>query len=182
MFDCVTLALGDLSSFQTLLANRRPKVDVLDSNNKVVKQIPKTSHDQLLLQGVLASNSAPVSIHMRGAPMFKNEPSLLWRIHGTKGELRITAPMLYIQLVNTGAEIQLHDFKMDEISTVDWVPDDAAEKLPEFAKNVARLYEAFADGKGVQDGVVTFEESMKMHQAVEEVYKSSEEGRKGVYV
>lgn len=44
------------------------------------------------------------------------------------------------------------------------------KELPLYARNIARLYEAFADGKGKEDGVLGFEDAVERHGLIAEVY------------
>ncbi len=77
-------------------------------------------------------------------------------------------------------EIRVYDFKSDSVEVVDWSVDDAAEHLQGPAQNVARLYEAFADGR-TQD-YADWSEALKRHKLLDELYKSSEESRMGNYM
>lgn len=39
-----------------------------------------------------------------------------------------------------------------------------------YTRNVAKLYEAFADGKGEKDGVLDWDFALQTHQFIEDVY------------
>ena len=77
-------------------------------------------------------------------------------------------------------EILVYDFTSDSVEVVEWSVDEAAKNLPGPAQNVARLYEAFADGR-TQD-YADWGEALKRHKLLDELYKSSEESRMGNYM
>lgn len=53
------------------------------------------------------------------------------------------------------------------------------EHLPRSNRNIARLYEAFA--KGEMENLADFKKAVVRHRMLDEVFKSSEEGRLGEY-
>jgi len=139
----------------------------------------RTTPDQIMLQGTLQSG-AVLSIHQRGGTPFKDTPGLLWRIYGQTGEIQVTAAGSFLQVGYPGMEIRVYDFTSDSVEVVEWSVDEAAKNLPGPAQNVARLYEAFADGR-TQD-YADWGEALKRHKLLDELYKSSEESRMGNYM
>lgn len=137
------------------------------------KTIPRTSHDQFLLQGSL-SCGAVVSYHLRGGPAFGNEAGHIWRIYGSKGEVQVTGPDSYLQIADDNVKIEVFEHESGKTETVE-VDKDAfsGEEYPLYARNIARLYEAFADGKGEDEGVLDWEAAVKRHAFVEEVYEKA---------
>lgn len=135
--------------------------------------IPRTSHDQFLLHGTLSSG-AVLSYHLRGGPAFANTSGHIWRIYGTKGEIQVTGPDSYLQITDDNVKIELFDAKTGEVEDVKVGADGfSSAEMPLYARNIARLYEAFADGKGLSDGVLDWEEAVKRHYFVNEVYKKA---------
>lgn len=132
----------------------------MDANTKVVleKSRPSDTPNQIVFTAILASgailsykhhNSATVSPGSKAladhhiASKRKKFPNLDWRIFGSKGEIRISS--FGPRGLNVGSnDIEVEICKADEgvvskLDTgVDW------EHLPLPARNIARLYEAFA--------------------------------------
>ena len=175
--------MGEIGSFDALLSIAQPKGEIVDSAGKIIKTATRDTPDQIMLQGTLAG-SKPVAItfFVRGGPPFKGDPALKWKILGTKGELEIINPLLLAaDVIDTDAEIRLHDFATDQVTFVDWkVGDEWEETLPVPAQNIARMYEAFANGEAKR--LVTLEQAVMRHRMLDEMEKSSEEGRKGNYL
>lgn len=174
MIDTVFYTLGELQSFNSLLATQRSKVQIIDSDSKVIETIPRTSHDQVLLQGILQAGGV-LSIHQRGGPPFKTTPGLIWRMYGETGEIEVTADTSYPHLGCKAMEIRIHDFHQDKVSSVDWT---ANNDFPPPVADIASIYEAFAQGSGYAD----WSDAVQRHRMIDEVYKSHEESRVGNYM
>lgn len=110
-------------------------------------------------------------------------PAIDWRIFGTKGEIRVTSPHSWA--LNAGAEdISLELWKVEkgnvvEVEVPGWGEFDA---LPLPARNIARLYEAFADAaaregeetrKEDKDWYPDFEYALQRHQLIAQMYKEN---------
>ena len=177
MIDFVELVLGELSSFNSQLSIQRPQVPIKDENGRVKQVVTTDVADHIMLQGTLTSG-APLSITFRRGPPFTNDPSLTWLIHGEKGEIKVTSAAAAMQAGDGGREIVVHDFENDQVEAVQWnIP---FQDLPPRARNVAALYEAFADGgtKKYPD----FEHAVLRHVQIDEIFRSSEEKREGKYL
>lgn len=85
LFDTITTAVGQLESYEVILDTKRKKTLLRDKPHtykptraddepvKIVGEVPRTSHDQILLQGRL-TNGALLSLHMRGGMAFPGTP------------------------------------------------------------------------------------------------------------
>ena len=71
-------ALGELQSFNSIIEAKRPKVHLVDHAGKFVKTAPRTSHDQILVQGHLVSG-ALISYHLRSGAAFGGNEGLIRR-------------------------------------------------------------------------------------------------------
>ena len=71
----VTEALGPFHSLSAVLGNRRTYATARDTGATV----PMTSHDQVLLSGVLA-NGGPISLHYRGGTP-RYAPGMVWEVN-----------------------------------------------------------------------------------------------------
>ena len=128
----------------------------------------RTSHDQILLQGTLSSG-ASLSYHLRGGPAFSNSAGHTWRIYGTEGEIQITGPDSYLQIAEENIKIEVFEHKSGKTEVVQLDKDEFSEHML-YGRNIARLYEAFADGKGREEGVLNWEDALARHRFVDEVY------------
>ena len=143
---------------------KRPIVNLIGEDGKVTETVTSDVPDHISLHGTLTSG-AILSVQFRRGQPFKDSPGLVWYIHGEKGEIRITASGPAIQ-VGRDPKIEVHDFAKDEIESVSWESDD---DLPLMARNVARMYEAFASGDERQ--YPDFEDAVVRHQMMEDLYR-----------
>ena len=170
--EAVLYALGELESFNSIIEAKRPKVQLVDHAGKFVKTIPRTSHDQILVQGHLVSG-ALISYHLRGGAAFGGNDGLIWRIYGETGEIEVTASGTYLQAGHPDMLIRLHDHSSGE-TTVITPNEDALSKLPLFSQNIGRIYEAFADGKTSE--YPDWSHAILRHKLVEEIYQREQDG------
>lgn len=165
-------ALGELESFNSVIEVKRPEVQLVDNTGKFVKTIPRTSHDQILVQGHLASG-ALISYHLRGGAAFGCNEGLIWRIYGETGEIKVTASGTYLQIGHPDMLIRLHDHSSGETAAIA-LNEDGLGKLPLFSQNIGRIYEAFADGKTSE--YPDWSHAILRHKLVEEIYQREQDG------
>ena len=177
MIDFVELVLGELSSFHSQLSIQRPQVSIKDGHGKIKQTVTTDVADHIMLQGTLSSG-APFSITFRRGPPYKDDPSLTWLIHGEKGDIKVTSAATAMQASDDERNIAVHDFETDQVEMVRW--DKPFQDLPPRARNVAALYEAFADG-GAKE-YPDFEHAVLRHTQIDEIFRSSEERREGTYL
>jgi predicted dehydrogenase len=187
--DTIMHAVGQLASFsaildtqrkETLLRNKphtyKPSSDS-DEPVKIIGSVPRTSHDQILLQGHL-ENGASFSFHMRGGMPFPETPGLEWRIYGEDGEIRITTPSANLHFGGPGHKIQIHHHQSNEVEDVElsWPAEyeKDGDAVPWPARGPGRVYDAFAEGR---DGdYASWQDAVRRHRLVEEMYQQSKQG------
>ncbi|KAL1799833.1 hypothetical protein ACET3X_000175 [Alternaria dauci] len=174
--DPVFYALGGLEELSALLTTRWPETKLLHADGSFDRMLKRETPDHVLLQGTLKNNGAPISMAARSGKGFKDSPNLVWRIFGTKGEIRLTSPAM-VHLALGGEKIEVFDHEKDIVEVVDVEYSDVVKDLPPFAKNIGMLYEGFVEGWGVEEGLVDFEQALGMHTIIDCMEKSSE-GRK----
>jgi predicted dehydrogenase len=170
--DSVLYALGGLEDASALLTTRWPETKLLKADLSFDRTIKRETPDHIMLQGILASNNAPITIAVRSGKGFKDTPNLTWRIFGTKGEIRLTS-MASLNLGIGGDKIELYDHEKDTVEVVDVQYPEVVKDLSPFAKHVGLMYELFAKGGSVNDGFVDFEQAVEMHQILDQMEKSS---------
>jgi predicted dehydrogenase len=177
--DSMLYALGDFEDFDATLATRWQKPHLTNQDGSIGAVVDRETPDHVLIQGTLAGSGATSSFTLRGGKSFKGEPSIVWRIFGTKGEIRITSPTMLG--VTTGAEtFELYDHEKDEVEAIDCPFPNSVKDINNFSKNCGQLYEAFATGN--KEGFATFEDALVRHRLIDEIWKKSEEKKPVQYV
>ncbi|KAF8253673.1 NAD(P)-binding protein [Wilcoxina mikolae CBS 423.85] len=162
LIDMVQRTLGNITTFQSLLANQRKTVDITSSSGEVVEpSVPKDTADHISLHGILSSG-AVLSLFVRGGKQFDPKaPAITWTIYGSKGEIEITSPNIFLQMsVDVKVRVKVGDGEPEVVEV-----DDEGKKGP--AANVERLYEAFYNG---DERVATFRDAVENHRFLEELY------------
>ena len=164
--------LGELTTFTSKLSIQRPKIDLLGSNGSVVEKVTSEVADHVMIQGNFPSG-APLSFVFRRGPPFKGTSGFQWLIHGDKGEIKLLAADAALQASDGERSIEIHDFATDKVTTVDW--ERSFLDLSPTARNVAAMYEAFADGgKGKYPD---FEHAVLRHRQIDEMLRAEEDGK-----
>ena len=125
---------------------------------------------------VLKLSAAP-SINPRAKPQTGKArlPALDWRIFGSKGEIRITCYPAWA--LSVGVE----DLKLEIVRAEDGLLEEVDIGTDEWGHgrvgNIARVYEAFAQGED-QAGEKAmwfpdFEHALKTHKLIDDIYKEN---------
>ena len=164
----VVLGYGFESPPKTLLANRRPFVQLLgDDGNVLEDKHPKTADDTIFLIGTLSSG-IPLSFTLRGGKAFKGTPGLEWRIYGEKGEIKVTASGPFLQIGYPDMKIEVHDVEKDVVEEIK-IPEDEFDKFGIPARNVARVYRGIEQGRSN----CSFEDAVERHRLIDEMYREN---------
>jgi predicted dehydrogenase len=179
MIDNSLYALGEFKEFDATLATRWPKTHLTNPDGSIGALVDRETPDHILIQGTLTGSGATSSFTLRGGKGFKDEPSLVWRIFGTQGEIRITSPAL-LGITTTAEKFELYDHEKDEVEVIDCPFPEAVKDISNFSKNIGQVYEAFATGN--KEGFATFEDALVRHKLIDEIWKKSEEKKPAQYV
>lgn len=174
MIDYVLYALGqDVESLSAILSTQRP-VALLKKEDGSLEETKRGTPDHVMLQGRL-QEGAPLDVSLRGGPAFKDSPGFVWNVYGEKGEIEVTAPGMVLNVgFGDAVSVKLHDHQKDAVEVIDWRVDDEAEKLPMASQNVARLYEAFAEGRKEQ--YADWGDAIRIQRLMEKMVESSKTG------
>src|SRR5438874_5546475 len=105
----VFTVLGTFRGAESIIANRRPIIQLLNRDGSVaVKDYNKTADDTIMVQGIV-QDGTPISINLRGGRAFKDTPGMDWRIYGETGEIRITALGPFIHIGYPDIVVSIHD-------------------------------------------------------------------------
>lgn len=177
MIDFVMLVLGELSVFRSQLSILRPQVPIIGKDGTVLEMVATDVADHVMLQGILSSG-APLSVTFRRGAPSKGTPGFSWSIYGEKGEISITAAGPALQANDDETKIVVHEFDKEDLEIIEW--DRSFKDLPQPARNVAAMYEAFVDRDTLN--YPDFSHAVLRHRHIEEVFKSAEDDRKGNYI
>jgi predicted dehydrogenase len=180
LLDPVFYALGPVKDLSAQLQTRWPDVKLINTDGSFDRTVKRETPDHVNIHGTVGASAAPLSVSMRMGKAFPNTPTLTWHILGTKGEMRITASTMLNNAL-PGQKIEVFDHESGSVEVVDFESGEHVEELPIFAKNVGALYDLYANRRTREEGVVGFEEAVKLHRVIDGVEKSSE-GKKWVNV
>ena len=185
--------LGDITQQKSLLVRNYPTVTIYDPlTRKVIDDArPNDVPDQVILNAV-HSSGATLSSKLHGTAAFDPDtkprdaqqkpkiPAIEWRVFGSQGQIRITS---YDKMCNTWSlnygpdllEVEIYDARTDTLTQLPTVEDDFAH-LPTPARNMARLYEAFADSRAgnADSWYPDFEYGVKKHELIDAMYKEND--------
>ncbi|KAH6688015.1 oxidoreductase family protein [Plectosphaerella plurivora] len=158
MIDYMHSLLGEFDEWHARAQIQRPDVSITSKEgpaSKVVSDVPDliTVHGSLRGKSYVAEG-ATLSVSWRNGTPFKGSPSFDWTINGEKGEIQVlspSGPYLHSDSYSAPIVVRLHDFASDEVSEVAWDWKDWQHELPIRARNVAEVYERYAEtvtGKG----------------------------------
>ena len=164
--------LGDLTELSALLETRVHEVRSDDDGTP----LPMTAADQVLVQARLASG-APLSLHyVGGMPKFAD--GFVWDIHGTRGDIRVTAPFGHAQM----AQLSLAGARTGETAMAALaVPERFAEgTMPgpvpgNVARNYARMFRDIRTGSRTAS---TFDDAVGVQKVIETIRDAAKTGKR----
>lgn len=181
VIDSIHTALSsEFSSLTAHLHIQRPRVPITDANAQVLETVTSNVPDLIIVHGTLASSQSPVDVRFRRGQPFKGSPGFEWIISGEKGEIKVSGPGPALQAWDTGFKIELYDFAKDEVRNISW--EEEYSNLPGTARNVARLYDAFATGDRTLYSYPDFNDAALRHAEIETLFTSSKDNRATSYV
>lgn len=162
VIDTVQRTLGNITAFQSLLANRRKTIDIVSASGEAIEpSVPKDTADHISVHGLFASG-AVLSLAIRGGKQFDpNAPTIKWNIYGSKGEIEVTSPNMFLPMsVDVKVRVKVGDREPEVVEV-----QDEGKKGP--AANVGRVYEAFYNK---DQRVATFGDAVENHRFLERLY------------
>ncbi|KAI0393434.1 oxidoreductase family protein [Xylariaceae sp. FL0594] len=154
--DYVHSVLGefDLGTMSSRMQVQRPVLRISDTNREVMSDVPDllAVHGRLVARGdaergISIAEDATLSFTFRSGQQFKGQPGLVWTINGEKGEIMVTASGAYFHMdpPDYTVDVKLHDHETDQVEDIEWDWQAWQKELPSLSRNVAELYERFAD-------------------------------------
>lgn len=170
----VQRVLGPIDEVGAVLSQRRQTVRIIETG----EMIPMKTPDQVAVHCVLESG-APLSLQLRGG--LPRGARLLWEIHGTEGDLRMTARSEHVPVINisplrveAGRRGAIGFSECDIPSSYYYGVEDAT-----VSRNVAGLYRLMA--QDLRHGTHTapnFEDAVSIHRTLHAIEQSAHTGRR----
>jgi predicted dehydrogenase len=171
--DAMCYVLGEMSELSAKLAIRRPTMDIVDPEGKVLRTVQKTSHDWMSVSGTLQKSGGVVTVVYQGG-VSDTGKDFYWEINGTKGTLVLEAPKGHIQMFHPTIKFVKFGDGSEKLKEIE------VEPAKDFAYNVGKAWDAvIGEGHG---SVVTFEDALLRHKMIEAIYRSNESGRRESYL
>ena len=171
--DGLCAIVGELKDISAVLANLRPEFNLVDSDSKFVKTLPKTAHDYLSIQARLVEGNGVVTV-VYAPESSRTGSSFYCEITGTKGSLVLEGQSGHVQMTGPTLKMALDG---QEKSQVEVNQSDGP------GYNVGKAWDAWA-GQGLEDGhsVTTFEDALVRHQMIDAIYRAAESGTRENYL
>ncbi|GES61309.1 oxidoreductase [Aspergillus terreus] len=174
--ESIITVLSQFKSFKSSSAITRPELDIVDhqaGGTIVQKAVPNTVPDNILLYGSVGPSDAPVTVKLYAGKEFPGLPRLDWQIQGTKGWLRLTSPVLFLNVGDSGAKVEIFRSDTGEVEQVK-ADSDEWDSFPIPVQNIARLYGAYRLG----DWYPTFDWALKRHEMIDTIWTEFDSDRR----
>ncbi|KAF7171421.1 hypothetical protein CNMCM6106_005798 [Aspergillus hiratsukae] len=172
--ETVNSVLGEFKAFTSSCAISRPELDIVDyadGGRVIEKSVHNTVPDQILMHGTTETSNAFVTINLYAGKEMPGLPRLDWRIQGEKGWLRVTSPMLFLNVGTPETKLELYSTESGQVEEVK-VDKEEWDALPIPAQNIARLYEAYRKGEWYP----TFDWAVRRHELIDGMWKRYDQG------
>jgi predicted dehydrogenase len=165
----VQRVLGPIAEVGAVLSQRRRAVRVIETG----EMIPMKTPDQVAVHCVLESG-APLSLQLRGG--LPRGARLLWEIHGTEGDLRMTARSEHVPVINI-SPLRVEAGRRGEVGFSECaIPSSYYHGVENatVSRNVAGLYRLMA--QDLRHGTHTapnFEDAVSIHRTLHAIEQSA---------
>jgi predicted dehydrogenase len=172
--DAVLYALRrELRELGAITANQRKSVKIMETGDS----IPMTAEDQVAVIGVL-DNDAVFSAHYRGDMPREGDVGFLWHIHGSEGDLKMTAISGNIQMF----DVVIHGARGENQPMQPLPVPDKYKRIPSadgFAQNVAQALACMAND--IRNGTTTcptFDDAVVRHRMIAAILEAAGSGQR----
>ncbi|EMC96280.1 hypothetical protein BAUCODRAFT_70124 [Baudoinia panamericana UAMH 10762] len=175
LIDTIHSVLGEYVSSNAHTQIQRPDWAVTDAETGAKRSAKCDVPDLLSLHGTLSASSyvaegASLVVNFRRSTPFPGITPFVWTINGEKGEIRVTnknGVYLSAEGDKSAIKTEVHSFATDTVETLDWDFEEWQESLPPRSKNIAKLYDLYADGQLAEYGGVDFASAVKRHEQLD---------------
>lgn len=170
--DAMCYCLGEFREVSALTATRIPAVRLIETGEFLQKV---NSPDQLVVTGRLESGAVAV-VHYEGGS--SRGPNFVWKINGTKGELRMEASIGHVQMADVSLSGAFGEERtlapLDVPAEHRWVPGGFSNP----ALNVAQSYRLLSND--LREGTrtaTTFDEAVVRHKLLQAIEQAAASGK-----
>lgn len=183
-----TAVLGNITTFKSHLVNQHPKVDIVDPGSGHVLEAGRPNNVPTHVTMVASTESrAVLTYHLRSGAVqvarsglqADRPPAIDWRIFGSKGEIRVRSWDTSINTWSLNADkpelaVEIYQEDIGEFVELDTAADEFST-LPLPARNIARVYEAYAAARAGDETAwyPDFEYALERHKMLESMYQES---------
>lgn len=114
----------------------------------------------------------PQIVNYRTGPPFPGTLPFVWTINGEKGEIRVSSergPFLQSEASAFDIPIQVEDFSTGQVRTVSWEWEDWQQSLLPRSRNIAKLYDLYAEGRLEAESHCTLESAVVRHTQLDAI-------------
>ncbi|KAK5174309.1 uncharacterized protein LTR77_001389 [Saxophila tyrrhenica] len=174
MIDFVHSVLGEYETSNAHLQIQRPEQTIIREDGT---EGPTRSNvpDLVSVHGTLQKSSsvadgASLLVKFLTGPPFPGSSPFTWTITGSKGRIQMSnerGPFIQSEGSAYPIPIQLEDFSTGEVKEVSWEWDEWQEALPPRGRNIAKMYDLYAEGRAEEVGVADFEAAVVRHRGLD---------------
>jgi predicted dehydrogenase len=177
VIDIVHSVLGEYETSHAQVQIQRPQQTIVnkegDSQRKQTSDVPDlvSIHGTLQTSPRIEKNATLIVNFRRGSP-FPGTAPFVWTINCEKGEIRMSSPIgpsLHAEAAEHVFPIEIHDFAANEVKPVEWQWEDWRAALPPRSRNIAKLYDLFAEGRFKEFPCVDFEAAVVRHKQLDKM-------------
>ncbi|KXS96277.1 hypothetical protein AC578_3864 [Pseudocercospora eumusae] len=177
MIDLVHSVLGEFESSDSHVQIQHPEQAIIGTNGKEKTKYTSDVPDLLSLHGTLQPSStvakgASLIVNFRTGPPFPGTLPFIWTINCETAEIRVISergPFLQSESNSYPVPIELHDFASGEVKNIEWQWEDWQEVISARSRNIAKLYDLYAEGKLEEASCATFEEAVLRHEQLDRI-------------
>lgn len=173
--DFVHAVLGEFASFHAHTQLQRPDVVLVDRATGAQETRRSDVPDLVAITGTFepsahVAEGASLAFHLRYEPPFPGTKPFVWTISFEHGEMEISSErsvFLNSEASASPISLRVHTFATGEVQTEELKWEDWQEELPARGRNIAMLYDLYADGKLPEAAQVDFELAVRRHKELD---------------
>ncbi|KAL8862253.1 MAG: hypothetical protein Q9178_001262 [Gyalolechia marmorata] len=180
---------SELTSLTAQTATTYPTLRYISPNGFLSPPEPKRFADNITVSGLLTPGNAVLNFHyLVTAPATPSTfqwiicgENAAFKMEGKSFSVQMMPPKLYVsdEAPEDGATKGMYESRE---GGPQWKEVEVPESKLGCFGGVAEVYEGIAKGKGIEDGIVDFDEAVKRHKMVEAIAKSARDGTREDYL
>lgn len=182
MIDFVHFVLGEYETSNAHVQIQRPHQSVVHDGGETTaaqSDVPDlmSAHGTLEASANVARGASLLVTFLTG-PAFPGTSPFTWIITGEKGRIRMSneqGPFIQSEGSAYPIPIQVEDFESGEVRDVPWLWESWQEALPPRGRNIAKIYDLYAEGGADAVGVADFDAAVVRQKQLDDMLYSDED-------